>query len=128
MRKFLTFLLALIMILSLAACGTSGDDTTDKAETDPIETDAPSTDDTPETNAPTDTNETDAPTDTDDTAETDAPSATEFEEVNETVYVYGTDVLNVRKEASADSEKMGEMKEGEQVTRIGYNAKWSKIS
>lgn len=128
MRKFLTFLLALIMILSLAACGTSGDDTTDKAETDPVETDAPSTDDTSETDAPTDTNETDAPTDTDDTAETDAPSATEFKEVNETVYVYGTDVLNVRKEPSRDSERMGEMKEGEQVTRTGYNESWSRIS
>ena len=120
MRKIITLVLALIMILSLAACKpvepseTQGSDTTD-----PTVTDVP--DDTGD--------ETDTGTDT--TAEpdeTDEPKGLEFIEVNEIVYVYGTEVLNVRKEASADSEKVGEMTEGAQVTRIGYNEKWSIIS
>ena len=120
MRKFLVLALALIMIFSLVACKPPVDtEDPNSSDTDPIET-PPVTDDP---------NVTD---DTDDTSgegdETDEPTGPEFTEVNETVYVYGTEVLNVRKEASADSEKMGEMKEGEQVTRIGYNAEWSMIS
>lgn len=120
MRKIITLVLALIMILSLAAC----------KPVEPVETTDPVTD-APETDEPViGSDETEAPTDSDTTAadETEAPISLEFIEVNETVYVYGTDVLNVRKEASADSEKMGEMKEGEQVTRLGYNEKWSIIS
>ncbi len=118
------------MILSLVAC--NGSDSTTESEdiTDPIIT-------PPDTNEPKDTEEItpDTGTSTDTTGdgetekpdEPEIPDEPEFTEVNETVYVYGTDFLNVRKEASADSEKMGEMKEGEQVTRIGYNNKWSKI-
>ncbi len=116
MRKFLALTLAVLMLFSLLACENTG------TETDPIDIDPEGTEtlSPEETNAPeTDPEGTEAP-------ETDP--APEFTEVNETVYVYGTDILNVRKEASAESEKMGEMKEGEQVTRIGYNENWSKIS
>ena len=122
MRKFLTLTLALIMILSLAACKPVEPDESKAPETDPV--------DPVVTDAPEDTSDgTGTGTDTTvEPEETEEPKGLEFTEVNETVYVYGTDVLNVRKEASADSEKMGEMKEGEQVTRIGYNKKWSKIS
>ena len=132
MRKFFALVLALIMILSLVACGQNEDDTTDS---DPIITDP--TDTEPTDTEPTDTGidgvtDKQEPADTDpietDAPETDAPLSTEFVEVNEVVYVYGTDILNVRKEPSTSSEKMGEMKEGEQVTRLGYNSEWSKIS
>ena len=119
MRKILTLVLALIMILSLAACKPVLPDETTDPVTDPV-TDAPDTD-APDTDAPADS-------DVADTEPADEPEGLKFTEVNETVYVYGTDTLNVRKEASADSEKMGEMREGEQVTRIGYNEKWSQIS
>lgn len=110
------------MILSLAACKPVEPDESKAPETDPV--------DPVVTDAPEDTSDgTGTGTDTTvEPEETEEPKGLEFTEVNETVYVYGTDVLNVRKEASADSEKMGEMKEGEQVTRIGYNEKWSKIS
>ena len=125
MRKFFVLTLALLMILALAACKS----TTDEPETEPVETPAVSDSDVdteeitpPESDDTTDTDETDA------TAETDEPEGLAFIDVNETVYIYGTNMLNVRKEPSADSEKMGEMKEGEQVTRVGYNTKWSKIS
>lgn len=129
MRKFLVLTIAILMILSFAACSSTPDET---SETDPVET--PENTDTniddPDVTVDdtTDTEDvTDAP-DTDEPVETDEPAELEFTEVNETVYVYGTNILNVRKEPSADSKQMGEMKEGEQVTRIGYNAKWSKIS
>ena len=124
MRKFLALALALIMIFSLVACKPAVDtDDSSADDTDPIVN-------PPETDVPENTgDETEDTSETSGTGdETEEPQGPEFTEVNETVYVYGTDVLNVRKEASADSEKMGEMKEGEQVTRIGYNAKWSKIS
>lgn len=115
MRKFLTLSLAVLMLFSLFSCGADG------TETDPIDTDPIDSETLPPESEATETDPegTEAP-------ETEAPL--EFTEVNETVYVYGTDILNVRKEASAESEKMGEMKEGEQVTRIGYSEKWSKIS
>lgn len=127
MRKIFALALAVIMILSLVACKGETVDTTDSSPvvTDPVITEPADTDETDEpteTDAPVDTDETDAP------EETDAPSLNSFTEVNETVYVYGTNILNVRKEPSKDSEKMGEMKEGEQVTRTGYNASWSRIS
>ena len=128
MRKFFVLALALIMILSLVACKSAEDETTDS---DPIVTDPVLTDPT-DTNTPTDTDEptgtdvTDAPVETD-PIETDPVEADKFTEVNETVYVYGTNILNVRKEPSKDSEKMGEMKDGEQVTRTGYNSAWSRI-
>lgn len=124
MRKFLILTLALFMITSLFACKGNTDDTIDS---DPIVTDPNDTDPIGTTDDDL-TEVTNEPDDTDLPPETDAPQADAFTEVNETVYVYGTDILNVRKEASAESEKMGEMKEGEQVTRVGYNQKWSKIS
>ena len=110
------------MILSLAACKPVEPDESKAPETDPVD---PVVTDAPEVTSDGTGTGTDT---TVEPEETEEPKGLEFTEVNETVYVYGTDVLNVRKEASADSEKMGEMKEGEQVTRIGYNEKWSKIS
>lgn len=141
MRKFLILALALVMVFSLTACKKDSDDTSDSTPTvtDPVDTEATDTN----TTNPSDTDntvepeETDEPEDTDDTDnvgttnlpdEDEDPDGTEFVSVNETVYVYGTSILNVRKEPSKDSEKVGEMKEGEQVTRIGYNDNWSKIS
>lgn len=122
MRKFFVLTLVVIMVLLLVACNSSVD-TTDSTESTPI--------DTPPVTEPTDTEApiTDAPvSETTEPEETTEPAGPEFTEVNETVYVYGTDVLNVRLAPSADSEKMGEMREGEQVTRVAYNEKWSKIS
>ena len=133
MRKFLVLALALIMILSLVACKDKQDETTEPTETietEPSDTDtnSPDTSDTEPVDSGAETGDTTTPDDTTTSPETDEPIGLEFKEVNETVYVYGTTILNVRKEASADSEKMGEMKEGESVTRVAYNESWSKIS
>ena len=128
MRKFFVLTLAILMILALAACKS----TTSEPETEPVETPEVSDSDfnTEETD-PTESADITDTTETDETntpAESDEPAELAFIDVNETVYIYGTNTLNVRKAPSADSEKMGEMKEGEQVTRVGYNDKWSKIS
>ena len=125
MRRFLIITLALVTLLSLVSCGASADETTDTTPTETQPTDVDTSGvriDPVETDAPESSDETTA------SAETEEVLADEFISVNETVYVYGTDVLNVRAEPSKDSAKMGEMKEGEQVTRIGYNSSWSKIS
>lgn len=121
MRKFLVLALALIMIFSLVACKppvdtedpNSGD--TDPIETPPVTDDPSVTDDTSDTSTEGD--------------ETDEPTGPEFTEVNEIVYVYGTNELKVREIPSTlNNEPVAFMKEGEQVTRIGYNAEWSMIS
>ncbi len=125
MRKILALALALIMIFSLVACKPPVD-TEDSStnDTDPIV-------DTPETNEPENTgDETEDTSETSGTApETDEPQGPQFTEVNETVYVYGTETLNVRTVPSTlNNEPKYFMNEGEQVTRIGYNAEWSMIS
>ncbi|MBQ7292490.1 MAG: SH3 domain-containing protein [Clostridia bacterium] len=124
MRKFFALTLALLMILALAACKS----TTEDPEKEPEDTPEVSDSESEELTPPESGDETTDTSETEPSTETDEPQELEFKEVNETVYIYGTNTLNVRKEPSADSEKMGEMKEGEQVTRIGYNSEWSKIS
>lgn len=124
MRKFFALTLALLMILALTACKS----TTEAPEKEPEDTPEVSGSESEELTPPESGDETTDTSETDPSTETDEPKELEFKEVNETVYIYGTNTLNVRKEPSADSEKMGEMKEGEQVTRVGYNSEWSKIS
>jgi len=124
MRKFFALTLALLMILALAACKS----TTEDPEKEPEDTPEVSDSESEELTPPESGDETTDTSETEPSTETDEPKELEFKEVNETVYIYGTNTLNVRKEPSADSEKMGEMKEGEQVTRVGYNSEWSKIS
>ena len=51
----------------------------------------------------------------------------EFTEVNETVYVVGVTSVFIRKGPSTDSEKVGSLKEGESITRIGIGDEWSKV-
>ncbi len=115
MKKILLLALALLMVVSLAACNKTPKDTesTDLPET--------STEPSDSSSEPTDT--------TDPADSTSTPSAEDelFTPVNETVYVYGTGVLNIRESYSTESKKVGEMKEGEQVTRTGYNEEWSRI-
>lgn len=127
MKKLFLITLALLLVLSLVACDngaeTSDNDTTTEA---------------PETTNPEETTPEDTQTTEPETTETTEPESTEstepifdpsvFVEVRETVYVYGTDELNVRASYSTDSEKVGTMKEGESVVRTGYNEKWSRIS
>ena len=142
MRRLLVLALAVVMIFSLFACGKADENTTEPdgistepvagpeetdapVETDPTETDPTDYDTTPVYETEADDTDAEITTSADITTE---PSALEFTEVNETVYVYGTAILNVRKEPSVNSEKLGEMKEGETVTRLGYNSSWSKIS
>ena len=120
MRKFLTISLAILILFSLISCGNTG------IETDPIDTDP--IDSEPLTSESEATESEATESDPKDTNAPEEKDPLDFTNVNETVYVYGTEILNVRKKASAESEKMGEMKEGEQVTRIGYNENWSKIS
>ena len=110
MRKFFVLTLAILMILALAACKS----TTSEPETEPVETPEVSDSDfnTEETD-PTESADITDTTETDETntpAESDEPAELAFIDVNETVYIYGTNTLNVRKAPSADSEKMGEMK------------------
>ncbi len=106
MKKLFLLLLALLMVVSLFACGeTPADTTTEPPESTPETTVPPETTSTPESSA----------------------EDLLFTAVNETVYVYGTGTLNIRESYSADSKKVGEMKEGEQVTRTGYNEEWSRI-
>ena len=113
MKRFFLLTLALVMAISLCACGGDPADTTDTPDTtDPIITDPPITTDPPVTTDPPET----------------TPDGDAFIDVNEVVYVYGTGTLNIRAEASTESEKMGEMREGEQVTRTGYTEEWSRIS
>lgn len=114
MKRFFLLTLALLLAFTLFACGDKPADTSDvptTTDTTPPETTEPETTE-PETTEPPET----------------TPEGDAFVPVNEVVYVYGTNTLNVRAAASTDSEKMGEMKEGEQVTRTGYTEEWSRIS
>ncbi len=60
------------------------------------------------------------------------PTVVEFTTINETVYATGT--VNVRKSYSAKSESLGQLKEGDSVTRTGVSKTtaegyyWSKIN
>lgn len=133
MKKLLLISLVLIMVLSLVACKGNGDTTDSDTKTEPPQsTDsqgtetAPSTSDTPTDTEPPATDTTPAVTTPSTTAPD--PSDTAFLDVRETVYVWGTSALNIRESYSTDSKIVGEMKEGESVTRTGYNEKWSRIS
>ncbi len=110
MKKILLLALAILLVVSLVACGNTPKDTTSTPDTstDPIDTSTSTT----------------AP---DDSTSEDEIVDDLFIPVNETVYVYGTNALNIRESYSTDSKKVGEMKEGEQVTRTGYNEEWSRI-
>lgn len=114
MKKALILLLTLATILSLASCGKKPAETT-AAET----TKAGTTETSVTTDAVTTAPETPKAPET-----TAAPA---YEEVDETVYVYGTGILNVRAEASADSKLLGELKEGQSVKRTGRGNGWSRI-
>lgn len=113
MKRFFLLLVTLLLAFALFACGDEPADTSDKPDTSDTD--------------PTDTSDTDS-TEPDSSETETTPEGDVFIEVNEIVYVYGTGTLNVRAEASSESEKMGEMKEGEQVTRTGYTEEWSRIS
>lgn len=126
MKKLLLIMLALLLALSLVACGdeneTSDTDTNDSTPAPDETTSEP--DET--TSEPEET--TSEPESTETTTEPTTPTdPTAFIEVKETVYVYGTEILNIRESYSADSTKIGEMKEGESVVRTGYNEEWSRI-
>jgi len=130
MKKLLMIALAILLVLSLAACGdekeTTGDSDTDtpvESTTDPDET----TTEPDETTTEPESTETTEPESAETTTEAPSVDSTAFIEVRETVYVFDTDILNIRTSCSVDSEKVGEMKEGESVVRTGYNAEWSRI-
>ncbi len=138
MKKILLITLALIMALSLVSCKGQGETTdSDTKKTtptestnpkDPVTTDPVTTDERTEPTTPTTTDTTPVPPDTTPDTTNPLPPETAFLDVKETVYVWGTSVLNIRESYSADSKIVGEMKEGESVTRTGYNEKWSRIS
>ena len=135
MKKILITLFALLMALSLVACGDPAETTAPDTTITPDTTDVPSTDTTEiptESGSDTEPADTQTPPDTESEETTESTAAevsdSTFVDVRETVYVTGADVLNIRKSYSSDSEKVGEMKEGESVTRTGYNAEWSRIS
>ncbi len=107
MKKFILLALALILAVSFVACSDGGKET--KVTVPDVTTTLPNDTST----APADS--------TDPVDSTSTPSAENemFLAVNEIVYVYGTTALNVRESYSTQSKKIGEMKEGEQVTRTG---------
>ena len=125
MKKILVLVLALLLVLSLASCD-KDKETTDadtSTLTPPETTTLPSGFDTePADESTSESEETTTPEST-----TVTPSSA-FVEVKETVYVYGTEILDIRESYSSDSDKVGEMKEGESVTRTGHNEEWSRIS
>ncbi len=136
MKKLLLTLLALLLVLSLVACGgekeTTGDTDTETpidSTTDPEETTTEpdeTTSEPDETTTEPETSETTEPEEPDTPDIPVDPSA--FIEVRETVYVCNTDTLNIRESYSTESALVGTMKEGESVVRTGYNAEWSRIS
>ncbi len=129
MKKILLIALALLLVLSLVACGNEQETTGDSDTQSPIDStskpDETTTEPDETTTQPDET--TTEPEGSETTTEPTTPDTTAFIEVKETVYVFGTDVLNIRASYSADSEKVGEMKEGESVVRTGYNEEWSRI-
>lgn len=134
MKKLLMIALAILLVLSLAACGdekeTTGDSDTDtpvESTSEPDETTTEPDETTTEPDETTTEPEGAEPPEDPDDPDDPVVDPTAFIEVRETVYVFDTDVLNIRTSYSADSEKVGEMKEGESVVRTGYNAEWSRI-
>ena len=125
MKRFLLLALALLMILSLVACDGAPETTSEPDTSTPEETTSQPEETTTE---PEETTTEPEETTTEPTTPTTPTDPTEFTEVKETVYVYNTDILNVRESASYDSAKVGEMKEGESVVRTGVSAEWSRIS
>ena len=131
MKRYLLIALALVLALSLIACGDVQESTSDTDTSTPPETTTLPEETTSEpdetTSEPEET--TSEPESSETTTEPTAPTdPTVFVEVKETVYVVNTDTLNVRESASSDSQKVGEMKEGESVVRTGVSAEWSRIS
>ncbi len=131
MKRYLLIALALVLALSLIACGDTEESTSNTDTSTPPETTTLPEETTTEpdetTGEPEET--TSEPESSETTTEPTEPAdPTVFVEVKETVYVINTDTLNVRKSASSDSEKVGEMKEGESVVRTGVSTEWSRIS
>ncbi len=130
MKKILTLVLALLLAASLFACNGNNHTTTD-ADTTAA---APESTDSPESTA--------APESTQAPETTDAPETTNtpegelaFTDANETVYVHGTDGLNIRESHSLDSKGIGSMREGESLVRTGVatiededGILWSRVS
>ena len=58
----------------------------------------------------------------------DQGNAITFEEVNETVYA--TQTVNIRSTMSTDGTAniVKQLEKGEEITRIGYNSEWSKVT
>lgn len=132
MKRWLLIALSLLMILSLVACDGEPKTSSDSDTDIPVDSTPMPDETTPmpdETSSEPEASDTTEPESSETTGAAEIPAdPTEFVEAKETVYVYGTDVLNIRKSASTDGEKVGEMKEGESVTRTGYSEEWSRIS
>ena len=121
MKKLLSLLLALLMIVSVAfvAC----DDTTDDKESDDLafNQQEPDTSNTVDTTETPDTSNQVADTTNDYT----------FTDVNETVYVHNCNKVNIRTSPSAANKDniAGSLSFGDNKSykRVKYNAKWSGI-
>ena len=116
MRKILLLAFALVVVLSLVSCKDKPDTTTPDVTTPEVTTPEVTT---PEVTTPEVT--------TPEVTTPEEPDVPVFTEINETVYVYGTSSLNVRKSHSTDSAIVGSLKEHEVVRRVGYSESWSKI-
>lgn len=128
MKKYLLIALALLLAISLIACDGAPETTTDPDTSAPEESTTLPEETTLTPDETTEPESSETTVTPDEPVTPDVPTdPTAFAEVKETVYVYNTDVLNVRESYSKDSTKVGEMKEGESVIRTGYNAEWSRI-
>ena len=129
MKKLLAVLLALLLALSMVACGNDSETESDTDVATNTETDTEAgTETESETEIESEiVTDTESETETETETETEGPDA-DFESRNETVYVNGADPLNVRSTpTTAPNNKLGELKLGDAVQRIGYGGDWSKI-
>lgn len=107
MKKWITYMICILMIVSLVGCHKRTND--DSSVTDQSTTDISIID----------------PSDQSDTSDTEETKVT-FKEVNETVYAKAD--VNIRKEPSSDSTKVGTLAKGKNVTRTGIGDNgWSRI-
>ena len=78
---------------------------------------------------PTTTNTTTQTNTTTTNTTTDTSGKETFKDVNETVYVYDTETLNIRKTNSKSGTLLGSVKKGTKLTRTGIGSvKWSRVT
>lgn len=147
MKKFLFIFCLMFLVVVFTACLNADAITSKPTTTSPSETHPDTTDTSIFVEEITQSTETTNPSENDETTEETIPEETIpettitetvpvipettkpiiiYKDVNETVYA--TQDVNIRKESDASSEKIGLLKKGESITRIGIGDNgWSKV-